>query len=110
MFHFYTILASYVDIRSCVIPHGLICRRQRLGPDLKLAMEWLNDCVTNHPECVLGKKNTSPSRVLEINSDSSAAGPTTRLIDTDGTFEPYLAFSHCWGLLHTLCTTVTNYQ
>ena len=79
-------------------------------PDLSLAMDWLNDCVANHSECVQDRIHAGPTRILEINSDERTGEYVVQLVQCSGDTEPYVALSHCWGTFQPLCTTTQNFE
>jgi hypothetical protein len=69
---------------------------------------WIDDCKTNHLQCVASHRENSwlPTRLLEIESDES--GPrSVRLLDTATLSASmrelirYIALSHMWGDMST---------
>jgi hypothetical protein len=82
-------------------------RIQGPGPDLHLAASWLDYCQSEHLECRGQVDPTPPTRLLRIfrrGSDLLVA-----LVDPSQDRGPYIALSHCWGLVTPLRTTTTNY-
>ncbi|KAI9767147.1 MAG: hypothetical protein M1840_005936 [Geoglossum simile] len=73
--------------------------------NFKLASQWLNDCVANHPACRDTVSRISliddlsdqplPARVLDVGPQG---GPNNvNLFETNGRRGRYVALSHCWG-------------
>ena len=84
--------------------------RRLQGPrhDLHLAASWLRECQKEHPGCRGQLNPKPPTRLLRIFQDGDDL--LVALADSNQTRGPYIALSHCWGLVTPLRTTATNYS
>jgi hypothetical protein len=66
--------------------------------NLQLASSWLNDCISNHPQCrpAFDDENWAPSRLIYV---GSLDDPELRIVATSSLTDkvPYAALSHRWG-------------
>ncbi|KAH7310822.1 hypothetical protein B0I35DRAFT_514807 [Stachybotrys elegans] len=71
---------------------------------------WLQDCLSNHPNCTRaspGRIATSmPTRLLRISEDQRSL----RLIEVQANATDYLALSHRWGGANIYQTTLANVE
>jgi len=82
-------------------------------PVLRLAAEWLADCVGQHTKCaekfnplfhptrlmtIVGKNGTRIVKLLETNSEQVSPPP------------PYIALSYCWGQGDTVKLLSNTYE
>ena len=60
----------------------------------KLALQWMRECVSEHPRCHSNSRpDWYPSRLLYLNEKN------VRLVSRDEvvSLQPYATLSHCWG-------------
>lgn len=67
---------------------------------------WLNNCISNHPQCRHDVTTQRPTRLLHI--QSLVPTPTISLVDDCGNFENYVCLSHCWGNKQPVSLTESN--
>ncbi|KAH0553089.1 hypothetical protein GP486_006719 [Trichoglossum hirsutum] len=72
--------------------------------NFSMATNWINECVTMHPECSITSMRTAreadsdkkmPKRVIDVKSSGESGSIV--LIDTDGKMIEYVTLSYCWG-------------
>jgi hypothetical protein len=60
----------------------------------------MNECLAEHPSCLLSKTDFLPTRLLDV---GEGLGSTLRLVEsvdipkTPGNYPKFMALSHCWG-------------
>ena len=75
------------------------------GECLKIAAQWLADCLDDHILCRGDKNAGLPSRVIDL---GIAEEIQPRLTDKSAADDVYIALSYCWGEDATLTTTREN--
>jgi hypothetical protein len=60
---------------------------------MKLAHEWLKECLSTHSGCQISRETRLPTRVIDVGDE----GKTPRLLETNGAEAQYVTLSHCWG-------------
>ncbi|KAI6088879.1 HET-domain-containing protein [Hypoxylon rubiginosum] len=73
---------------------------------MKLAAEWLNECVTKHSCCGLEYSKKLPTRVIDVGRKDSSTPPI--LTETRGQSGRYAALSYCWGATPFFKMTSSN--
>src|SRR5450756_303615 len=68
---------------------------------MKLANEWLKECLSTHAGCQKPLETKPPTRVIDI----GPGGEYPSLLVTDGDITKYVTLSHCWGKATLLTTT-----
>lgn len=62
--------------------------------------EWMNECLAEHPSCLISKPDFLPTRLLDV---GEGLGSKLRLVEsvdipkTRGNIPKFMALSHCWG-------------
>jgi hypothetical protein len=62
--------------------------------------EWMNECLAEHPSCLLSKTDFLPTRLLDV---GEGLGSKLRLVESvdipkiPGNYPEFMALSHCWG-------------
>jgi hypothetical protein len=67
---------------------------------------WLDNCQTNHPECVSDQVAFMPTRLIDVGLEENQEPRLVLTADLNFTDRRYLALSHCWGL--TMPPTATT--
>lgn len=73
-----------------------------------LARNWLNECLDTHCNCPKPSSHFMPEILLKVSrNEASDAAPyeISHYFPTQGTAEPYLALSYCWGGAQKYTTT-----
>ena len=92
-------------------PNVFLHRSQGLRANPNLALDWLNQCMSDHSECFQQPQVGRPTRLLQISDSNEGKGePQLHLIETDNASKPYVALSHCWGTIQPVRTTKENYE
>ncbi|KAI0532088.1 HET-domain-containing protein [Xylaria digitata] len=68
----------------------------------ELIQSWIQDCVTNHPQCPVDQSPKLPTRVIDVGSVSQPP----RLHISQLERAEYIALSHCWGPPEKAAVTV----
>lgn len=63
---------------------------------------WIDNCVTEHPRCLIHKDFNMPRRLLDVSCTPSR---DVKLWRTNGERVTYIALSYCWGGLKPPTTT-----
>ncbi|KAI9773272.1 MAG: hypothetical protein M1839_002184 [Geoglossum umbratile] len=74
--------------------------------NIKLAITWLNRCLTTHELCTLSTLPypALPTRILDV--EPPGRPDCVCLRSTEGCHGPYITLSHVWGLTPTTTTTL----
>ena len=70
---------------------------------VEIAKDWLNDCITSHPNCRDNHDQTLPTRLLDLELLHNTKD--LKLVETTGESGQYAALSHCWGTTQQFTTT-----
>lgn len=78
---------------------------------LETIRQWVEDCVSSHPECRLGVLGEAigpnaplPTRVIDVRTYGRCDQPPL-LVETEDQTGCYVALSHCWGGHSQVTTT-----
>ena len=72
------------------------------GYTWSIVQSWVDDCLTNHTECLNNVNSNLPARLLNV------AGNCVYLEETRGLSGKYCALSYCWGDNEPFVTTLQN--
>ncbi|KAM0428837.1 hypothetical protein ACHAPT_006637 [Fusarium lateritium] len=78
-----------------------------------LAKSWVDDCLTNHPQCRSILENAwHPTRLLDSGPLDASGKPAIKLVETKATAVtgPYMTLSHSWGKGHSVKLNKGTYQ
>lgn len=72
--------------------------------------KWTLNCLESHVQCQSG--GFTPRRLLHVgvNNINIVEDPIRLIEARSGSYEPFIALSHCWGKIQHATTTTANYR
>lgn len=68
------------------------------------AIDWLQDCQTDHKTCGHTRTSPLPDRVLDLGTGGFDENRDVRLYETNNELADYVCLSYCWGSTQHLTT------
>jgi hypothetical protein len=85
------------------IPAGTIpCGDTKSSAAMETADQWLQLCLSQHQDCGKGEDKPSPTRLIDVQGDSSS---DVRLVELNSSPCRWACLSHCWGGSRSIQTT-----